>query len=167
MSLNERKMRAYRLVECFHLVALQLVGETADNVRDQPGSLEDEAGVNLAEVSAGGDFFPGAFGVADATDADDGEFALGLAGDAADDFRATFSQRLAAEAARFSIAWRERFAGGNGAGDCRVRGHEAGQWERQSQVDDVIHCGGQKVRIELQQEGFSRRKSAGFAIVGR
>lgn len=126
MGLDERKVRAYCLVECFHLVALQLVGETADHVWDQPRSLEDEAGVNLAEVGAGGDFFPGAFGVADAANADDGELALGVVGDAANDFRAAFSQGLAAESARFSIAWRERFTGRNGAGDGRVRCHETG-----------------------------------------
>ncbi len=32
MGFNERKARAYRLAECFYLVALQLVDETADNV---------------------------------------------------------------------------------------------------------------------------------------
>ena len=138
MGLNKRKARAYRLLECFHLMTLQLVGESSDNVRDQPRTVEDKAGVNLAKMGAGGDFFPGAFGVADAANADDGKFALGLAGDAPDDFRAAFSQRLAAEASRFPIARRGRFAGGNGAGECCVRCHEAGQWDRQRQVDNFV-----------------------------
>lgn len=163
MGLNKWKVRAYRLVECFHLMALQLFGKTADNVWDQPRTVEDEAGVNLAEMSAGSDFFPGAFGVADAADSDDGEFALSLAGDAANDFRASFSQGLAAEASRFSIARRGRFARGNGARECCVRCHEAGQWNRQRQIDNVIHCGGREVWIDLCQEGFSLRDGAGFA----
>ena len=111
--------------------------------------MEDEAGVNLAEMSAGGDFFPGAFGIADAANADDGEFALGLDGDALDDFRASFSQRLAAESSRFLVDWRERLAGSNGAGDCRVCCHDARQWNGQSHVDNNVHSGWREVWIDL------------------
>ena len=108
-------------------MSLHLVCETANNVLNQSGTFEDEAGVNLAEMSAGGDFFPGAFGVADAADSDDSEFALRLDSDALNDFHASFSQRLAAESARFLAAWRERPAGIIGAGDCRVCCHDARQ----------------------------------------
>src|ERR1700742_1682995 len=142
MSVTSARMR-------YSMLAANLFDAFADQMR----AAIDQAGVELYEVGAGGDFFRRVVAIEDAAYADDADIVAQSPTHTAQDFGGARKQGLARKAAGLC---RIRIAGHRAAIDRGVGADHTVDLRLQQHFGDRIELVLGKVGSDLQQHGFAR-----------